>query len=64
MPETVPIKPEMAAKTSLLHVPRRAMWATSTADKQIVMTMVNFAPKTSFSAGGISIISSLPRVSL
>ena len=64
MPETVPIRPEMAAKTSLLHVPRKAMWATSTADKQTVIAMANFTPRTSFSVGGISIISSLPRVPL
>jgi hypothetical protein len=34
----------MAAKISLFHLPRKAMWAISRADRHRVMVMANFTP--------------------
>jgi hypothetical protein len=56
---TVPLSPEMAAKTSLFQVCKNAKCATSSKDKQAVMAMANFTPKTSFSLG--SSLTNLPR---
>lgn len=60
-PETVPINPDMKAKTSGLQHYRKVMWAISRMDKQIIITMVNLTPKTSLSLGGIRITCCFPR---
>ena len=61
MPDIVPIKPVIAANTSLFHLPSNAMWAISRAERHSVMAMANFTPKTSFSFGCNTIISVFPR---
>lgn len=64
MPVIVPVKPVMAEKISLFHLPRNAMWAVSSADRQRVMATANFTPKTSLSSGEISSVCWLVRVVL
>ena len=56
----VPTRLVIAVKISLFHLPRKAMWAISSAVKHTVMAMANFTPKTSLSLGGMTIICCFP----
>lgn len=47
----VPASPVMAAKTSLFHVPSKARFAISMADRQNVNAMANLVPNTNRSSG-------------
>ncbi len=51
MPVIVPVSPVIDAKTSLFHVPKTAKLAISMAERQNVMAIANFTPKTSRSSG-------------
>jgi hypothetical protein len=54
MPVMVPVKPVIAAKTSLFHVPKRAKCAISKAVKLKVRAIANLTPRTRRSLGGTS----------
>lgn len=58
MPVIVPVSPVIDAKTSLFHVPKKAKLEISNADKQKVMAIANFTPKTSRSSGSMLSLSS------
>lgn len=54
MPVTVPVSPVTAAKTSLLHTPKKATLATSKPERQNTAAMANFVPSTSRASGSAS----------
>jgi len=54
MPLTVPVKPVIAEKISLFHLPRNAMCAISSVERIMVVAIVNFTPMTNRGSGGIS----------
>lgn len=54
MPVIVPVKPVIAAKTSLFHVRSNAKWAISMAVRLKANAMANLTPRTKRSLGGTS----------